>query len=247
MSSDTIEQKSTILSLYTVINMQQIYSTEAFKVGIIAWDGMDLTDFTGPVEVLSHVRNTSRERLFKVTIAAESAQSETTQDVTVSRHVDIAEFMTDIAEIDVLIVPGGGGFNADCVPHVPGLKKVLTAFINLPPRNGHPRILLSICAAAFFLAETGVLTGKVATCHYASLPELQKFCNRYGGTHLVRQHYVDVGNVNGLDIVVSGGITSGFDATLYVVEKLMGFDLAEKSRATMDALWRREALPHGFT
>ncbi|KAF2170444.1 hypothetical protein M409DRAFT_19266 [Zasmidium cellare ATCC 36951] len=221
------------------------YAPNALQTVIIAWTGMDLTDFAGPVEVLSHARNDQRERLYNLTIAAETDESETSQNVSIHRHTGIEELVQNIDKYDVLILPGGGGFTADTVPDVPGLKNVMKAFTALQPRESNPRVLLTICAGVFFLAEAGLLVNKVATSHYFSLRDLQKLCDRHGETKIVRQHYVDVGDVGGTRVVVSGGITSGFDATLYLVEMQQGLGVAEKARAVLDAGWRREALPFG--
>ncbi|KAK4495029.1 hypothetical protein PRZ48_013356 [Zasmidium cellare] len=223
----------------------QPYAPAVLQTAIIAWTGMDLTDFTGPLEVLSHARNAQRERLYNVTVAAETELSETSQDISIYRHTSIEEMVQEIEKFDVLIIPGGGGFTADKIPEAPGLKSVLKTFIALPPRESNPRVLISICAGVFFLAEEGLLKGKVATSHYSALGDIQKLCDRHGGTKIVRQHYVDVGDVDGLRVIVSGGITSGFDAALYLVEVQQGFEVAEGARAVMYAWWRREALPFG--
>lgn len=220
-------------------------SLDQTKVAIVAWDGMDLTDFTGPMETLSHARDEQSMRLYDTTIVADRDVSTTSQNVSIKRDIDVDDFLNIVERFDILIIPGGGGFTADRIPSVPGVGEALQAYISLPPRNDQPRILVSICAGVFFLAQTGLLAGRVVTGHYASLGELKKICEKHGGSHVVRQHYVNSGVVQGTRIIVSGGITSGFDATLYLIELQHGLVVAEKARATMDAHWRREALPFG--
>ena len=206
---------------------------------------MDLTDFTGPLEALSHAKNVKGERFYDTTIVADCEVSSTSQNVRIARDIDVAAFVSTAEKFDILIVPGGGGFTADHIPPAQGVQEILRTFTSLPPRDNQCRKLVSICAGVFFLAQTGMLVDRVVTGHYASLGELKKLCEKHGGSHVVRQHYVDSGLVGGVRVIVSGGITSGFDATLYLIELQHGVGVAEKARATMDAHWRREALPFG--
>ena len=227
--------------------MQTSYAQKPAEVAIIAWNGMDLTDFTAPVEVLSHARNPDGELLYRTTIVADTETSQASQGVSIVRHIDTPSFLKSPSEYDVLIVPGGGGFTADKVPEAPGLVAALEAFKELPSQPNRSRSIMSICAGSFFLAQAGILKGKSATGHPFFLAELGKLCDRNGGSNVVRQHYVDAGTIaTGTRIITSGGITSGFDSTLYMVEQQQGIECAEKARAIMDADWRREALPAGF-
>ena len=227
--------------------MGSTYIDNAKEVAIVAWQDMDLTDFTGPLEVLSHARTSSRERLLRTTIAAASDLVGTSQGVKVGRDVDIPTLLSDLPKFDILIIPGGGGFSADSVVEAPGVREVLEAFAALPARPDSPRVIMSICAGAFFLAEAGMLVGKIATTHYAFLQELDKVGRRQGDIKIVRQHYVDAGvTANGTQVITSGGIVSGFDSTLYLLEQHFGFEVAERSRAIMDAAWRKEMTPYGF-
>lgn len=91
---------------------------------------------------------------------------------------------------------------------------------------------MSICAGVPFLAQKGMLAGIMVTAHYGSLQDLKEVCEQHGGAAVVRQYYVDVGEVNGIHVIVSGGILSGFDATICMIETQFGFDAAGRSRAT---------------
>lgn len=182
---------------------------------------------------------------FVAVFVASSFQPRVMQNVSIKRDIDVDDFVNSVEQFDILVVPGGGGFTADRIPQAPGVGEALKAFVSLPPRNDQPRILVSICSDVFFLAQTGLLAGRIVTGHYASLGELKTICEKHGGSRVVRQHYVTSGVVQGTRIIVCGGITRGFDATLYLIELQHGLLVAEKARATMDAHWRREALPFG--
>ncbi|KAF2718861.1 class I glutamine amidotransferase-like protein [Polychaeton citri CBS 116435] len=220
------------------------------QAAIVAWDGMDLTDFAGPVEAIQHASDTSQKRFFTLTIVAEKELSSTSENVHIPRHITLEEGVKGIAKYDVLLIPGGGGFTADHIPSAPAVEQMIEAFMTLPARPGQPRCIMSICAGSCFLARAGLLKGKVATSHPLTLPEIQKYCDRtngQGSTKIVRQHYVDAGvSENGTVIITTGGITSGFDGALYVIEVFCGLDVAQKAQWIMDSAWRREALPFGF-
>jgi transcriptional regulator GlxA family with amidase domain len=77
--------------------------------------------------------------------------------------------------------------------------------------------LLSICAGADNLAATGLLDGKTAATHWQTMPVMTK---KYPQIHwLEDMRYVT--NDNGR-IVSSAGISSGIDATLYVISQQLG-------------------------
>ncbi|KAF9871442.1 hypothetical protein CkaCkLH20_11089 [Colletotrichum karsti] len=223
------------------------------RFAIVAWQNMDLLDFAGPCEVLSHFKNITGERLCTLTVAADKDRVSTPQGITIGRDVTIDKMISHIADFDVLLIPGGHGFSNDNPPNVPSVTRVIEAFLSLPSRGKQhqERFILSICAGAFFLAQAGILSGRTATAHYGRLTDLSLFANRHGtgGTRVVRQHYVDCGvdEERGLRIITSGGITSGLDATLYLAECLFGKDVAEAASATLDYTWRREMTPFGFS
>lgn len=94
------------------------------------------------------------------------------------------------------------------------------------------------------LASVGVLAGRRATTHYGLLSQLQELCDKHGQTEISRKRYVDGGFLEtGTRVITSGGITSGFDVSLYVIELLCGYACAERAADVLDYQWRRsEAL-----
>ena len=83
----------------------------------------------------------------------------------------------------------------------------------------HARRIASICGGAMLLAQSGLLDGRRATTHWRLLETMQKSwpaINVVGGPL-----YVQDG-----PIWTSGGVSSGFDLTLALVEEDYGFTLA---------------------
>ncbi|TJY41331.1 DJ-1/PfpI family protein [Cohnella pontilimi] len=88
--------------------------------------------------------------------------------------------------------------------------------------------LLSICAGALNLADTGLLKGKEATTDWKSFDYHET--NQYPETKWRRDvRYVVDGN-----IVSSAAITSGIDAVLYVISQQLGEPMAEKIAKEMN-------------
>ncbi|GIC86218.1 uncharacterized protein Aud_002584 [Aspergillus udagawae] len=210
---------------------------------ILSFEKMDLIDFAGPLETLSHVRGPSGDRLFSITVAGPSDEITTSQGLVIKRNICFEQAMLSLAQFDVLVVPGASYLITKelCTPDFPVIQ-IIQKFSTLPKHESrvHPRLLLSVCSGAFFLASTGIFAGRRATTHYTILPELAELCAKYGQTEVIRKRIVDAGLLdNGMRVVSTGGITSGFDGALYVVEVLCGLPCAEKDSDVLDYQWRR--------
>jgi len=82
-------------------------------------------------------------------------------------------------------------------------------------------VTMSICNGAFVLAKTGLLNGKSATAHHGGY---FGFAALYPEVHLRRgARFVEEGN-----LASSGGISSGIDLALRVVERYVGRDLTDQ-------------------
>lgn len=90
-------------------------------------------------------------------------------------------------------------------------------------------LLLGVCNGAGVLASAGLLDGRDATAHWL---RLDTFVADYPAVKWARgTRYVDDG-----DVITTGGILSGVDGTLRVVERLVGPDAA--ARAAKATGWR---------
>jgi len=87
-------------------------------------------------------------------------------------------------------------------------------------------LTMSVCTGAFVLAKTGLLTGKPATTHHGAYTQ---FAMEFPDVVLKRgARYVESGKV-----ASSGGLSSGIDLALHVVERYFGRAVA---RTTADHL-----------
>lgn len=88
-------------------------------------------------------------------------------------------------------------------------------------------ITFSICTGAFILAEAGLLDGLNATTHWMDISRLEA---EYPKITVMK----DVRFVDENKIITSAGISSGINASLYVVSKVTNRDVALNTARRME-------------
>jgi YHS domain-containing protein/putative intracellular protease/amidase len=88
-------------------------------------------------------------------------------------------------------------------------------------------VTMSVCTGAFVLAKTGLLSGKSATTFHAAFAAFEI---EFPDIHLRRgARFVEDGN-----LASAGGLSSGIDLALRVVERYYGRDVAQKTAYNME-------------
>jgi YHS domain-containing protein/putative intracellular protease/amidase len=88
-------------------------------------------------------------------------------------------------------------------------------------------VTMSVCTGAFVLAKTGLLSGKTATTYHGAFVP---FTIRFPDIHLKRgARFVEDGN-----LATAGGLSSGIDLALRVVERYFGREVAQKTAYDME-------------
>ena len=198
-------------------------------VGILIFDGVEVLDFCGPFEVFSVTRSPAdgdggrgEQPLFRVlTIAERSAIVRCTGGLLVQPHHTIA----DHPPLDILVVPGGQGTRRERT------NPVLLAWIAEQDRR--TTLTTSVCTGAFLLAANGLLDGRRATTHWASIDWLRE--HHPAVDVRAEARIVDEGR-----IVTSAGISAGIDMALHLVERLHGQAVAEETARHMEYDWRAQ-------
>jgi transcriptional regulator GlxA family with amidase domain len=111
--------------------------------------------------------------------------------------------------LDVLLVPGGIGTRTEVD------NPELIAFIRRQAASC--RAVLSVCTGAFLLHAAGLLSGRRATTHWASLGRLRAL----GDVDVVEERFTRSGA-----IWTAAGISSGIDLTLQFIAETAGDDVA---------------------
>ncbi|SFU58596.1 DJ-1/PfpI family protein [Alicyclobacillus macrosporangiidus] len=193
-------------------------------VGILLFDEVEVLDFAGPFEVfsVSQLPNGS-VRPFLVSTVSENGQLIHARN---GLKVQTDYGFGNAPEFDVLVIPGGPGAREREV-HNPSVIEWIKG------REARVSILASVCTGAFLLAKAGLLNGKKATTHWASL---DRFAREFPGVTVRRDvRYVDEGR-----IITSGGISAGIDMALHIVAKICGVEVAQTAARRMEYDWQPE-------
>jgi len=88
-------------------------------------------------------------------------------------------------------------------------------------------VVMSVCTGAFIVARTGLLDGQYATTHHEFY---DRFATEFPKIHLVRGPRF----VENHQISCAGGLTSGFDLALRVIERYDGKQAADQVAVYME-------------
>jgi cyclohexyl-isocyanide hydratase len=182
-------------------------ATTPLDIGFAVFPNCDLLDVTGPMEVLAQLQ--PRPNL--LVVAANPAPISLGGLIKATPDVTFA----DCPQLDVLIVPGGGGT-------VHAMQDA--AYIAfLQKQAKHARYVMGVCVGALPLAVAGLLNGYLATTHWASLRCLGLFPEITLAADYPR--YVISGNR-----ITTGGVSSGIDGSLALAALLAGEQAAKNAQ-----------------
>lgn len=189
---------------------------DELRVVIIVFENVELLDFAGPFEAFSAVRLSDA----KVPVSVTACSKEKGNIKTINGLEIIAEeSIENITQADVLVIPGGEGS-----------KKVArndTFLRHIKRLAGASQTVLSVCTGARILAETGLLDGQNATTHHSALNELK-------GNHPKVNWQENVRFTDNGKYIISAGVSSGIDASLYIIKKRLGSDMSRQVAEYME-------------
>ena len=189
-------------------------STKPHRVVMLVYDGAQILDITGPLEVFARtarwLKDTGRtpSLAYEVEIVAEHRGIVTTSS---GLQLVAKRSWRQIRTVDTLLVTGGIGYR-EAADNVPLLKWVAT-------QTGVADRIASICTGAFVLAAAGLLDGKRATTHWGYCEQLSQYCPNTSVEP-------DAIFVRSGDVYSSAGVTAGMDLALAMVEDDWGREVA---------------------
>ena len=186
-------------------------------IDIVVYDGLDEMDALGPLEVL---RSASRSADISVRLVTREAQQVVTGAYGLVFRPD-AVFQP--AEAQILIV-AGGGWAARADRGAWGEVQRGEWLPLLQQARSSAKILAGVCTGTMLLAHAGLVGSRRASTHHSAWDDLAAT-----GATLVKQRVVDDG-----DLVTSGGVTSGIDLALWLVEREFSRELAEQVARRME-------------
>ncbi|ADQ67019.1 transcriptional regulator containing an amidase domain and an arac-type DNA-binding hth domain [Halogeometricum borinquense DSM 11551] len=187
---------------------------------ILLYDGFDELDAVGPYEVFETAG------AFGADCSARLVTLDARETVTASHGLRVGTdgtFNPDSSDADVLLVPGGGWSD----PSEPGAGmeaengEIPDAIAAYAQRGG---VVAGVCTGGMLLAHAGVLDGRPAVTHATALDDLREM-----NVDIQDTRFVDDG-----DVLTAGGVTSGLDLALHLVERECGLKIADQVAAEIE-------------
>ena len=173
------------------------------RVLIPVFDGVDLFDVTGPVEVLG--TNLQRPSPFELVLVSMSSSLRFTTTPAITMEANCTR--DDCPQGDILLVPGGPG--VDLMMWDAGVKAWLQQ------QAAKAEWVTSVCAGSLLLAAAGLLDDHIATTHWASRDALGLFPEV-----TLADGYPRV--VTCRNRMTSGGVSSAVDLAITLKAKVLG-------------------------
>ncbi len=185
------------------------------RIAVALFEECEELDWAGPWEVLASWRELwpdDRVELFTV--------AETTDPVRCAKGLRVLADRTwdTLVDVDVLVYPGGRGTRAQL-----GDERIRERIRSLASGGA---LMTSVCTGSLVFAAAGILDGRAATTHWASLELLAQL----GENIDVRgdERFVDVG-----EVITAAGVSAGIDMALHLVARLASPERAEQVRTAI--------------
>ncbi|MBA3281997.1 MAG: AraC family transcriptional regulator, partial [Acidimicrobiia bacterium] len=191
--------------------------TEPRTVVLVAFDGIQLLDLAGPVEVFAaatRVAGDAGTSGYRVHVATpRGSRVRSTSGIEVGADGDLLDpegLVTAAPDVDTVLVVGGFGARQARTD-----ADLLSAVRTL---SGRARRTASVCTGALVLASAGLLDGYRATTHWGSCDLL--------AVHTDVDVLPDQIYVHDRDRWTSAGVTAGIDLALALVDEDLGPEVA---------------------
>ena len=184
----------------------------SIPVAFVISEGAQVIDFAGPWEVFQDVMVPGRsEPPFRLyTVSGSTAPIRSSGGMKI-----IPDYNFENAPVPKVIV-------------IPAQSQPSEATLDWIRRSTKTTdVTMSVCTGAFVLAKTGLLSGKGATTYHGAFV---RFANDFSDIQLKRgARFVEDGN-----LATAGGLSSGIDLALRVVERYFGREVAQKTAYDME-------------
>jgi len=174
-------------------------------VAVVVTDLTTLIDFAGPWQAFVQLKRVKGRGPFHVYTVSTSRRP-----VRLSGGLIVVPEYTlrGAPSPDIVLVPALGI----------GKYRSIIKWIQQAHRRG--KVIASVCAGAFQLAEAGILDGRSATTNHEALEILRRGCpaiHVVGGFRFVKSSPT---------VYTAGGLTAGIDLAIYMVDRILGLPTA---------------------
>jgi putative intracellular protease/amidase len=193
-------------------------TTSPIHVGAVLFEGFELLDFYGPLEMFGLLEAAAR-----ITIVAEKAGAVRSSHGPCS----MAEAtMAGSGGFDVLLIPGGIGTRKEIAnpPFLAELKRLSEA----------SRLVATVCTGSFLLAKTGLINGRKATSNKRVFQLVTDLAPRVNW--IAKARWVEDGKY-----FTSSGVSAGMDMALAVIARLCGREKSLEIASRAEYEWHEDA------
>lgn len=177
------------------------------KFGVVIFKEVEELDFVGPWEMLAMWSKYAQGPEHRLIVGKRI------EPVTCAGGLSVVPdtSFSDCPTLDYLLVPGGPGTRNE--------ENTVAVIEFISRAAANCKAILSVCTGSFLLHKAGLLSGKKATTHWASLEGLRTL----GDVEVVEQRFVHDGQV-----WTSAGVSSGMDMILAFIADVDGEAAAGK-------------------
>lgn len=201
--------------------LQSKAQEKTLKVAVFIYQGVELLDFAGPLEVFS---NTKGFEVYTVAPVKETI-------LAMNKNIQfIPNFgIEDAPKADIIVFPGA---NMEGLMPVYNNQKVIDW---VKETHKSTLITMSVCTGAAFLSKAGILDGHTVTTHWGAIKNLQTLTPN--AKVVSNKRFVEDGK-----LLTTAGVSAGLDGALFVVSKLRGMEEALEVAKTIEYdKWKPDA------
>lgn len=199
------------------------------RIDIILFAGFDELDAIGPFEVIQNAVLVGTD--FKVRLVSPSGAGEVVGAHGLRVYAEAA--LREEPRPELIVVPGGGwNDRSEKGARAEAERGEIPAYLAELHQVG--TTIAAVCTGAMLLAAAGLLRGRPAITHQSAIEDL-----RNAGAEIIQERVVD-----DIQLITAGGVTSGLDLALWLVERFAGKDVADEVARRMEhqrvgKVWRR--------
>lgn len=199
-------------------------------IAVLLYEGFDELDAVGPFEVFRNAEAAGAD--FHTRLVA--LDGPVTVTASHGMRVEAEGDLPEPGDLDLLVVPGGGWndrseagawaeYERGAIPEV------------VAAHHDAGATVASVCTGGMLLSKAGLFDGRPAVTHASALEDL-----RDTDADVREERVVDDG-----DVLSAGGVTSGIDLALHIVEREAGAEIAESVATTMEYTRQHDAYEPG--
>jgi transcriptional regulator GlxA family with amidase domain len=192
-------------------------TTSPIYVGAVLFEGFELLDFYGPLEMFGLLEAAAR-----ITIVAENTGAVRSSCGPCGL---VEATMADSDGFDVLLIPGGIGTRKEIAnpPFLAELKRLAEA----------SRLVATVCTGSLLLAKTGLLDGRKATSNKRVFQLVANHAPKVNW--IAKARWVEDGKY-----FTSSGVSAGMDMALAVIARLCGREKSLEIASRAEYEWHED-------